>query len=135
MNKPVFCPYCHFPAEIVGGDVIYPHRPDLAHKNFWRCVPCDARVGCHPPADGKGGGNGDGTKPMGRLANAETRAAKQAAHAAFDPLWKSGAMRRREAYAWLAGQLGMEVKRTHIGYFNADECRKVVAAVESRNAS
>ena len=128
--KTVTCPYCQQPAPLVGGDVVYPHRLDLAAKNFYQCSPCDARVGCHPPETAPGGGQGDGTVPLGRLANAELRKAKQDAHAAFDPLWKSGRMRRKDAYAWLAGLMKLKVKNTHIGEFDVAQCHAVVQAVQ-----
>lgn len=110
----VNCDYCQQPAQLVGGDTIYPHRPDLAHKWFYYCAPCIAWVGCHPGTE----------KPLGRLANAELRRAKQDAHAAFDPLWQSGGMKRKAAYAWLAEQLGVE--RIHIGKCDLATCRRVV---------
>ena len=121
------CPYCNQPAALVTGAVIYPHRPDLHHKMFWQCKPCKAFVGCHD----KGVGQGDGTKPLGRLANAELRQWKQRAHAAFDPVWKARHMSRRDAYAWLAGQLGIKAEDCHIGMFDVDQCRAVVEAVET----
>lgn len=110
----VNCDYCQQPALLVGGDVIYPHRSDLAHRKFYVCISCDARVGCHPGTE----------RALGRLANAELRQAKQEAHAAFDPLWKSNGMKRKEAYAWLAKQLGVE--RVHIGECDVETCRRVV---------
>lgn len=116
------CPYCKSSAELVTGAAIYPHRPDLSGLNFWRCKPCRAHVGCHQSDNNYG----DGTRPLGRLANAELRAAKQAAHAAFDPLWKSQTMRRRSAYRWLAGQLGIPINCTHIAEFDLALCRQVV---------
>lgn len=122
MPMNVWCNYCHRDAELVGGNKIYPHRPDLLHKKFWRCTPCEAYVGCHPGTD----------KPLGRLANAELRRAKQRAHAAFDPLWKSGTMRRKDAYAWLAGAIGVAKQNCHIGMFDVDACRATVAAVGAR---
>ena len=100
--KPV-CPYCQKPAQMVNGRAIYPHRTDLFRLVFWQCAPCDAYVGCHLPAPR---GLGDGTVPLGRLANAELRRARQQDHAAFDPLWRARHMNRRQAYAWLARQLG-----------------------------
>lgn len=120
------CPYCLHPAELVTGDVLYPHRPDLRVKNFWRCLPCRAHVGCHPV------GNGDGTKPMGGLANAALRQERMAAHAAFDDLWRNGEMSRRQAYKWLASMLDLPYRDTHIGEFDATQCRAVVAAVRQR---
>lgn len=118
------CPYCNNPAELVGGDAIYPHRPDLAGKKMWRCQPCGAWVGCH---DGT-------TTPLGRLANAELRKAKQAAHAAFDRLWQAKLRRegctkkeaRGAAYRWLADQMGLDRETCHIGMFDVDTCRRVV---------
>ena len=128
------CPYCSAVAILVTGADIYPHRPDLASKRFWSCAPCDAYVGCHPPATSPGGGMGDGTVPLGRLANAELRSLKQRAHAAFDPLWKSRAMSRRKAYAWLSTAMGLPSKNTHIGMFNEEQCRAVVEAVKARES-
>ena len=118
----ITCPYCRHPAMLVSGAVIYPTRADLAAKVFWACDPCQAWVGCH-----------DGTQnPMGRLADAELRAAKIAAHAAFDPLWRGGSMKRRDAYRWLADQLSMPPSRCHIGWFDLARCRQVVSAVANR---
>lgn len=126
------CPYCGATSRLVPGLDVYAHRRDLWAKRFWKCPCCvDVWVGCHPPATpGKGGGQGDGTIPLGRLANGELRSAKQAAHAAFDPLWRGGAMRRREAYKWLAKELGIKPRDTHIGEFDQAQCRAVVQAVE-----
>lgn len=113
----VACDYCGAGAELVGGDVVYPHRPDLRSKKFWRCVPCKARVGCHPRT----------TVPLGRLANAELRAAKMLAHAAFDPLWKGKAPGQRgRTYAELAKRLGILQEDCHIGMFSVEDCERVV---------
>ena len=111
------CGYCHNPAPLVTGREVYPHRPDLYAKQFYACLPCKAWVGCHPGT----------TKPLGRVANAELRGLKSAAHAAFDPLWRDGKAKRGSMYGWLAAQLGVEKHRCHIGYFNEDECRRVIA--------
>jgi hypothetical protein len=64
--------------------------------------------------------------PLGRLANAELRRAKMAAHAAFDPWWKSGRMTRREAYQKLASLMSMDPKDAHIGMFDVEQCKTVV---------
>ena len=110
------CPYCGDWAELVGGDVIYPRRPDLAAKKFWRCAACDAYVGCH----------GLTSVPLGRLANKDLREAKKKAHAAFDPIWKGGTLTRKAAYSWLAKMMGIPSENAHIGMFNEAQCRQVV---------
>lgn len=121
----VTCPYCNNPAVLVGGDVIYPHRPDLYEKKFWQCDPCDAYVGCHRP----GVGYGDGTRPLGRLANAELREAKKNVHALFDPLWKEGDWTRKTAYQWLSKMLGTPLEETHIGMFDLETCNRAIKAI------
>lgn len=126
----ITCPYCQQPAIQVGGAAIYPHRPDLAAKQFWQCAPCGAYVGCHPAGPGR-----PGNVPMGRLANAELRRAKSAAHAAFDPLWRQGGMPRRDAYKWLAQALRMRRQDCHIGMFDVAHCAAVIAAVQARAAA
>lgn len=78
-------------------------------------------------------------KPLGRLANADLRKAKQAAHAAFDPLWKARQMRdkregkkgsknhaRGDGYYWLSQQLGIRFEDCHIGMFDVAMCQRVV---------
>lgn len=117
IERKVVCPYCKGRAEKVTGEKIYPHRPDLYHKTFWECEPCDAYVGCHPNTD----------TPLGRLANFDLRMAKQAAHASFDPLWKDGKMSRASAYKWLSEQLGINRKDCHIGMFDEETCERVVS--------
>lgn len=111
----VVCPYCGGDAEHVTGEVIYPHRRDLFHRKFYLCKACDAYVGCNL--------NG---RPLGSLANAELRRARLAAHNAFDPLWKSGGVRRVEAYAWLSREVGVPKEKCHIGMFDLRECKKVL---------
>ena len=118
------CQHCGCEASLVSGEVIYPHRPDLAIKSFYLCQ-CGAYVGTHPGT----------TNPLGRPSNAELRAAKSAAHVLFDPIWKGGEMRRRAAYRWLAGELGIEFKDTHIGWFDVGQCRRVVEICRKRLAS
>lgn len=112
----MICDYCNNEAQLVDGESIYPHRPDLYQLRFYSCVPCNAWVGCHKGT----------TKPLGRLANAELRQAKIAAHAAFDPLWRSSSQSREGAYKWLAKQLGIPRADCHIGMFNVETCRRVV---------
>jgi hypothetical protein len=121
------CPYCGAEVKLVGGEAIYPHRPDLFEKRFWQCAPCQAYVGCH----------GNTTEPLGRLANAELRQAKMAAHRAFDPLWREYPKeerkeRRKGAYAWLSKALNVPPDECHIGMFDEALCRRVVEVCEEK---
>lgn len=107
--------------RLVTGLAVYPHRPDLDHKRFWKCQ-CGAYCGCHPGT----------SNPLGYPANAATRKARNQAHAIFDPLWKTGIMRRSEAYSWLAGVLGIERDACHIGMMDEAMALRVVEAVRAR---
>lgn len=127
----VDCGECGKPAGLVQGALIYPHRPDLYEIPLWRCAACGAYVGCHP----------GGFAPLGSPALAPTRAARSAAHRAFDPMWQAKAMKlerdglkrgeawsraRGAGYAWLAGQLGIEPEECHIGMMSVAMCERVV---------
>lgn len=110
------CPTCGSEAALVTGREVYPHRPDLFGKKFWAHLPCKAWVGCHPGTE----------KRMGRLAGPETRSLKMAAHAAFDPLWKSGRMSRTKAYKWLQEQTGLSERECHIGWMSDADLKRVI---------
>jgi len=110
------CPDCGKEAALVTGKEVYPHRPDLHHKPFWACLPCETWAGCHPGT----------TTRMGRLANAKTRRLKMAAHAAFDPIWKSRRMSRGAAYAWLREQTGLSERECHMGWMSDADLIRVV---------
>jgi zinc-finger-containing domain len=112
------CDNCNTDAKLVSGGKVYPHRPDLFGKFFWICETCDARVGCHPGTH----------RALGKLATGEQRKARMYAHASFDPVWKSGRMKRKAAYAWLAQQVGVSKDNCHIGMFNPEQCARVVSA-------
>lgn len=115
------CDYCGEEAELVTGAVVYPHRPDLFHKLFYQCTPCQARVGCHPNTK----------KPLGRIANAQLRKAKSMVHLIFDPLWKKeigGTMKRKEAYRLLAEEMEITRDECHIGMFDIPRCTHAIEA-------
>lgn len=114
----VICDYCNIATRLAKGSEIYPHRPDLSSLNFYLCDSCGAYVGCHK--------NGDGKRPLGRVANKKLRKAKSKAHAAFDPIWKSGKMTRGAAYSALAKSMGIYKEQCHIGMFNVEQCEYVV---------
>ena len=77
--RKVYCDYCGRETEYVDSKVIY----GKSYGKIYLCRNCMAYVGVHKGTD----------KPLGRLANAELRNWKKAAHAVFDPLWKYGRFR------------------------------------------
>lgn len=112
------------------GQAVYPHRPDLwehpdgSLRYWWLCGKCWGYVGVHK----------DTLKPLGSPADKETRRAREAAHAAFDPMWQkrqrlsglSKSTARNRGYKWLAEQLGIARRDCHIGHMNAEMARRVV---------
>lgn len=115
----VYCDYCSRLTEYVDSKVIY----GKSYGNIYLCRNCMAYVGVHKGTD----------KPLGRLANAELRYWKKAAHAVFDPLWQYGCFRhqRNAAYAWLAEQMRLPREKTHIGMFDVDQCKQVIAICQN----
>lgn len=112
--REVYCDYCGGRAEYADSSIIY----GKSYGMIYLCRKCNAYVGVHKGTD----------RPLGRLANAELRHWKKAAHNAFDPLWKYGKFRgyRTTAYRWLSKCLGLPVEKTHIGMFDIDLCKRVI---------
>lgn len=117
--RKVYCPYCGRKAEYVDDKVIYGRSYGMAYL----CRHCMAYVGVHKGTD----------KPLGRLANAELRYWKKAAHAAFGPLWQRGRFkgRRNAAYNWLAQKMGLPKEDTHIGMFDVLQCKRVIQIIKT----
>lgn len=107
---------CGREADLVKGDVIYPHRKDLHFKRYWMCKPCGAYVGCH---------NGS-IQPFGTLADKELRVLRVKAHKAFDPMWKKTSMSRNNAYRWLSKKMRVCRTKCHISMFNVEQCNQVI---------
>lgn len=80
------------------------------------CTECKAYVGCHEFTH----------IPLGTLATQPTLDARKAAHAAFDPIWKERDISRRQAYSWLAIELGIDREDCHISWFDKETCEQVV---------
>ena len=120
MPTNIKCGHCDRPAKLVGAEKIYPRRKDFFGRWYWQCEPCDAYVGCHQGT----------TKPLGRLANAELRKARQQVHRVLDPLWKSGTMKRAEAYALLAKRLSIAKQNCHVGMFDLHTCKAALNVLQ-----
>lgn len=115
MNGAPMCPHCNKPSVLTPSREIYAGR-DYGPLYLCKCIEGWAYVGCHK-----------GTKkPLGSLADRELRELRKEAHAAFDKMWKSGFVSRKEAYAILARALEIPVDKCHMGSFDKDSCKKVV---------
>lgn len=117
------CPYCLMKAVLVKGHKISSVEAERGDDYFWLCSPCQAYIDCHK--------RGDGTAPLGTLANAELRLKRQEAHEAFDPIWKGGKVSRLKMYFYLSKYLGISRRSTHIGLFDGDMCDRVVSFAEN----
>lgn len=109
----MICPFCLNPAKWVENKEVYGRNYGKSIM-MWLCKPCDAYVGCH----------NNTKKPLGTMANKETRKWRKKAHATFDPLWKSGKTTREKAYKFLKIQFGREV---HIGESDIETCKRIIA--------
>lgn len=113
----VVCPYCGRVAKYVDSSVIYyGHSYGMAYL----CRPCNAYVGVHSGTD----------RPKGSLANAELRGWRKATHARFDPLWRDGPFKKRNAaYRWLSEQMKLPIEQTHIGMFTVEQCKAALEII------
>lgn len=114
------CPYCGKRAILTDSKEVY----GRSYGMIYLCRPCNAYVGVHPGTH----------NPLGTLANAELRQARQRAHAAFDPIWRNGGLTRKQAYTWMAQTLGITKEKAHIAKFTVKQCNDLTQAV-AENAS
>lgn len=116
------CIECGGLGVLTEGRAVYPHRSDLWGKQFYLCA-CGARVGVHQGT----------TIPLGYPCGPITAAARRSAHREFDLLWLTKAatvgrrQARREAYAWLAAQLGVPLDSCHISQMPAAQANLVAS--------
>lgn len=88
---------------------------------FYGCLAypkCVSAHGAHPSG-----------APMGVPTNKAGKDARIRAHAAFDTLWNTGTMRRKEAYKWMQMALGLSKEQAHIGNFDIPTCERLIEAV------
>lgn len=116
MQKPTICRYCGSPVVFTSNAEIYGR--EYGNGKCYLCRNCRAFVGVHTGTE----------TPLGTLANEELRRYRKAAHFWFDQIWKNPTRitTRYKAYGWLAEQLGIPRKYTHIGMFEKEQCEKVI---------
>ncbi len=114
----IYCVGCQdeVRARLTDGTEVYPHRKDLQDLPFWRCDDCGNWVGCHHKTANR-------TAPLGVIPTPELKAARQHIHRILDPIWKGGAMSRKELYAALTDRLGWTYHTAKIR--SVEEAREV----------
>ena len=66
------------------------------------------------------------TEPIHTVTELPIREHRMKAHESFDWVWKSGTMKRNEAYLWLSIRLNIPQNICHIGRFDEEMCKKVI---------
>lgn len=116
-------------AELVGGEKIYPHRPDLYGLKFYQCPRCKNYVGTHKQW-GKGtDGRQYNIRALGCIPTPELKNARHKIHEILDPLWKgkrSGT--RKRLYKTLSDELGYEYHTANTR--TIEECRTVYKLIQ-----
>ncbi|MEO0954788.1 MAG: zinc-finger-containing protein [Pseudomonadota bacterium] len=127
------CIECGTTATLVGGESIYPHRPDLFKKSFYLCPSCGAYCGCHPKTN----------RALGYPAGPKTRNARSYVHRILDPIWQNAGehyngdppsfvrrMARTRVYKYLANEMGLTKDECHTGMFTIEQCRQAYAILK-----
>ena len=123
MKIPTICRYCGGVIRVVPARKIYGASTDrlgLSNENIYLCQNCNARVGCHKGTN----------RPLGNVANEVLRLKRRETHQVFDAFWQGNGMSRTKAYKWLAAQMQLSEKDTHIGGFEMDQCQQVIDLCE-----
>jgi len=111
------CPYCGSKALLRPASIV--RRNATLGEEVYICArypACDAYVSAHQ----------NNRLPMGTLADKPLREKRRQAHAAFNCLWESRRMTKKEAYRWLQVQLGLPEQEAHIARFSEYRCRQVI---------
>lgn len=119
-ERKVWCPYCGQAAELVDSSAVYRR----SYGMIWMCQPCGAYVGVHS--------NSPTHAPLGTLANKELRLLRNQVHSKFDPLWRTGKMKRTQAYAWLAKKLNISQERCHVAMMDESRCRLALEILKDK---
>lgn len=120
MNHPkIRCPYCGAQAMLRPASVVYGKRARPGQYIYVcsRYPACDAYVSAHEGRD---------HAPMGTLADKELRRRRREAHLAFNQLWRSGKMKKWQAYKWLQAKYGLSSDQAHIAKFGLYMCDQLI---------
>lgn len=106
------CPYCGSRAFLRPASVVYGAKAINPAAPYYVCArypACDAYVAAHK----------DTRLPMGTLADKNLRCKRIEAHKAFNRLWESGLMSKKQAYRWLQAILTSRYPKFSPARFNS----------------
>lgn len=132
LPAPTECRYCGAEVRLVTNDAIYNGKRYGKWPYAYLCQngDCRAYVGCHPNTQ----------IPLGTLANAELRRARNDCKPHFERLWRRDSPEaifasRSEAYKWLAEQLGIPAAQCHWGWFELEMCERAAAICKAAGSA
>lgn len=112
LPAPEVCPHCGGKVEVVGNAEIYGGKPMGEWPWAYLCRDCGAYVGMHPYTP----------IPLGTLATEALRRARVQAKQPFETWRTTRNIDRTQAYATLAGKMGIPVEECHFGWFDQARC-------------
>jgi len=114
-TRKIFCCPCNkkVKADLISGEVIYYHRPDLYDKYFYMCPNCNNFIGTHA----------SNNAPLGIIAGKELKTARQHLHRLIDPVWQSGKITRSKLYKLISEKVGWKYHTACTR--SIEECRNV----------
>jgi hypothetical protein len=123
MSIPI-CPYCNSGSELMCSSKVYQSdNPEPVYA----CLPCDAWIEID-----KNNTSASPPEALGRLANAELRAAKNQAHTVFDLLWQNEFLSRSAAYKWLVSAMDSHRRDCHFAMFDVAQCQTATALSQAK---
>lgn len=118
------CVYCNGYCDFVDSIEIYKHTN--YGMAYW-CRSCNVWVGTHRGND----------QSLGTVASKELRELRHTAHQKFDPICAAKVLQgakkkaaKAAGYNWLSKVLEIDPVTCHIGYFNIEQCKKVIEACD-----
>ena len=118
----IHCPNCGAKATLHPASFVYGNDRGT-YKYLYVCdryPACNSYVAAHRTT----------RLPLGSLADGDLRHKRIQAHRAFDRLWRSGLMSKREAYQWMQTEVGLHKDQAHIAQFGAYMCDRLIRACE-----
>lgn len=109
---PFGCNLCTGDVILVDSTIVY----GTSYGNIYYCLKCGNYVGVHK----------DNDKPLGLIADEQTRKARIAAHSIFDNLFKSKLMTRHNSYKVLQALMNMSADDAHISRFDKYQCGELI---------